>query len=97
MRFLIPAASAVFSMLFGAAAAAATLPPPAVDATRASAPGSQTAVFAGGCFWGVEAVFRHMKGVQSAVSGYAGGRTKNPTYMDVGTGMTLALPPGASG
>jgi peptide-methionine (S)-S-oxide reductase len=36
----------------------------------------------------VEAVYRHMKGVHSAVSGYAGGRTKNPTYMEVGTGMT---------
>ena len=88
MRSLFPAASAVFSMLFGAVAAAAPLPAPAVDATRASTPGSQTAVFAGGCFWGVEAVFRHTKGVQSAVSGYAGGRTKNPTYMEVGTGMT---------
>jgi peptide-methionine (S)-S-oxide reductase len=75
-------------MLFGAVAAAAPLPAPAVDAARASTPGSQTAVFAGGCFWGVEAVFRHTKGVQSAVSGYAGGRTKNPTYMEVGTGMT---------
>ena len=88
MRPLFPAASAVFSMLFGAALHAAPLPTPAVDAPRASTPGSQTAVFAGGCFWGVEAVFRHVKGVQSAVSGYAGGRTKNPSYMEVGTGMT---------
>jgi len=88
MRSTFTAATAFVSMLFGAAANAAPLPAPAVDATRASAPGTQTAVFAGGCFWGVEAVYRHMKGVQSAVSGYAGGRTKNPTYMEVGTGMT---------
>ena len=88
MRSTFAAASAVISVLFGAAVQAAPLPAPAVDATRASSPGTQTAVFAGGCFWGVEAVFRHTKGVQSAVSGYAGGRTKNPTYTDVGTGMT---------
>jgi len=88
MRSTFHAASAVIAALFGALVQAALLPAPAVDAPRATAPGSQTAVFAGGCFWGVEAVFRHMKGVQSAVSGYAGGRTKNPTYMEVGTGMT---------
>lgn len=88
MRFASTAIAAAFSTFFGAALHAAPLPAPAVDASRASAPGIQTAVFAGGCFWGVEAVFRHMKGVQSAVSGYAGGRTKNPTYEDVGTGMT---------
>jgi peptide-methionine (S)-S-oxide reductase len=88
MRFAIPTAAALLAAFFGSAAQAAPLPAPAIDATRASSPGAQTAVFAGGCFWGVEAVFRHMKGVQSAVSGYAGGRTKNPTYMEVGTGMT---------
>ena len=74
--------------LFGVAAHAAPLAAPTLDIPRASAPGSQTAVFAGGCFWGVEAVFRHMNGVQSAVSGYAGGRTKNPSYNDVSSGMT---------
>jgi peptide-methionine (S)-S-oxide reductase len=88
MRFAIPTAAALLAAFFGSAAHTAPLPPPANDATRASATSAQTAVFAGGCFWGVEAVFRHMKGVQSAVSGYAGGRTKNPTYMEVGTGMT---------
>ncbi len=80
--------AAVFSTILGTAVHAAPLPAAAVDAPRAKTPSTQTAVFAGGCFWGVEAVFRHMKGVQSAVSGYAGGRTRNPTYEDVGTGMT---------
>ena len=88
MRFATTTAAALLAAFFGASTHAAPLPAPAVDASRAAAPGTQTAVFAGGCFWGVEAVFRHMKGVQSAVSGYAGGRTKNPTYMEVGTGMT---------
>lgn len=42
-----------------------------------------TATFASGCFWCVEAIFEHLKGVKEAVSGYAGGRTKNPTYEEV--------------
>ena len=48
----------------------------------------QTAVFAGGCFWGVEAVFEHMKGVKTVVSGYAGGQVANPTYDAVSSGRT---------
>lgn len=67
---------------------AAPLPAPATDIPAASVRGPQTAVFAGGCFWGVEAVFRHVKGVSSAVSGYAGGMAVKPTYEQVGTGKT---------
>jgi peptide-methionine (S)-S-oxide reductase len=48
----------------------------------------QTAVFAGGCFWGVEAVFEHMKGVKAVVSGYAGGTVVNPDYESVTSGRT---------
>ena len=55
--------------------------------TRATG-GEQTAVFAGGCFWGVEAVFEHMKGVTSATSGYAGGTVSSPTYEQVSSGTT---------
>ena len=47
-----------------------------------------TAVFAGGCFWGVEAVFEHVKGVRDVVSGYAGGARPSPTYEQVVTGET---------
>jgi peptide-methionine (S)-S-oxide reductase len=47
-----------------------------------------TAVFAGGCFWGVEAVFEHLKGVSSAISGYAGGTVRSPSYEEVSTGTT---------
>ena len=71
-----------------AACNAATLPAPAVDTPAASSKAPQTAVFAGGCFWGVEAVFRHVKGVSRAVSGYAGGTTKNPSYEQVSSGDT---------
>jgi peptide-methionine (S)-S-oxide reductase len=72
----------------GVAESAPALPAPAIDVPAASAKGLQTAVFAGGCFWGVEAVFEHVKGVSSAVSGYAGGTTRNPDYYMVGTGTT---------
>ena len=48
----------------------------------------QTAYFASGCFWCVEAVFESVRGVQEAVSGYAGGTTKNPNYQQIGTGRT---------
>ncbi|MDB4915137.1 MAG: msrA [Gemmatimonadetes bacterium] len=47
-----------------------------------------TAVFAGGCFWGVQAVFQHVSGVVSATSGYAGGTVANPNYDQVSTGST---------
>jgi peptide-methionine (S)-S-oxide reductase len=71
----------------GAVRAAAPLPAPATDIAAASVKGPQTAVFAGGCFWGVEAVFRHIKGVNSAVSGYAGG-SQRADYEEVSTGET---------
>ena len=60
---------------------------PIVDAT-ASSPAEDTAVFAGGCFWGIEAVFEHVKGVKAAISGYAGGNVANPSYEQVSTGDT---------
>jgi peptide-methionine (S)-S-oxide reductase len=67
---------------------AAAVPAPAVDAQRAAAPGRQTAVVAGGCFWGIQAVFQHVKGVISATSGYAGGSAKTAEYEVVSTGET---------
>jgi peptide-methionine (S)-S-oxide reductase len=54
----------------------------------ASAQPTQTAVFAGGCFWGIEAVFEHVKGVTEVVSGYAGGTLKHPTYEVVSAGIS---------
>ena len=67
--------------------AARALPPAAVDAAADSS-GLQTAVFAGGCFWGVQGVFEHVKGVTRAVSGYAGGHVANPDYEQVSSGDT---------
>jgi peptide-methionine (S)-S-oxide reductase len=79
-----------FAMPFpGASSKAATaLPDPAVDETLASTKGESRIVFAGGCFWGVQAVFQHVKGVKSATSGYAGGKVKNPSYEEVSSGET---------
>jgi len=60
---------------------------PVVDATPMPA-GEDTAVFAGGCFWGVEAIYDHVKGVKRAISGYAGGDVASPSYEQVSTGET---------
>jgi len=68
--------------------AAAPLPNPVVDAPLAIAKGSETAVLAGGCFWGVEAVFEHLKGVTQAVSGYSGGTKEAADYETVSSGAT---------
>jgi peptide-methionine (S)-S-oxide reductase len=63
-----------------------TVPAPAVDEPISGA--TETAVFAGGCFWGVQGVFQHVKGVTSAISGYAGGTLANPSYEQVGSETT---------
>jgi peptide-methionine (S)-S-oxide reductase len=63
-------------------------PAPAVDIPASKATGPQTAVFAGGCFWGVEAVFEHLKGVKNAVSGFSGGSGATAHYETVSTGRT---------
>ncbi|MBK9160072.1 MAG: peptide-methionine (S)-S-oxide reductase MsrA [Nitrosomonadales bacterium] len=66
----------------------ARLPDPVVDAPLAARSTQQTAVFAGGCFWGVELVFQHVKGVVSATSGYAGGTADSARYDAVSGGST---------
>ena len=67
---------------------AGPLPDPIADVPLAKASGTETAVFAGGCFWGVEAVFESLKGVSKAVSGYSGGKNASPSYEQVSSGMT---------
>ncbi len=85
------------ALFFGAACALApgvvhaeppvVIPPPALDeATTAS--GLETAVLAGGCFWGMQLVYQHIKGVTNAVSGYAGGEKKTAEYEIVSSGRT---------
>lgn len=65
-----------------------SFPDPAVDIPASAAEGKQTAVLAGGCFWGVEAVFDHLKGVKNVVSGFAGGQKSTAHYETVSTGTT---------
>jgi peptide-methionine (S)-S-oxide reductase len=67
---------------------ASAIPAPAVDEPASGRPKSETAVLAGGCFWGVQGVFQHVKGVSSAQSGYAGGDAASADYETVGTGTT---------
>lgn len=64
------------------------LPRPAVNARLAAAKGREITAVAGGCFWGIQAVYQHTRGVISATSGYAGGEVSNPRYEDVGSGRT---------
>jgi peptide-methionine (S)-S-oxide reductase len=71
-----------------AAESAVLTPAPSADIAPPAAAASQTAVFAGGCFWGVQGVFQHVAGVKSAVSGYAGGKADTAFYEQVGTGRT---------
>jgi peptide-methionine (S)-S-oxide reductase len=65
-----------------------SFPKPALDQPVAAAKGQETAVLSGGCFWGVQAVFQHTKGVLSATSGYAGGDAESAHYETVGSGKT---------
>ncbi len=89
-RLGLAAALLIGAVYLGRPAAAAedavVIPPPAQD--RLNGEGTQTAVLAGGCFWGVQGVFQHTKGVISAVSGYTGGVKENAEYEKVGTGRT---------
>jgi len=70
------------------AAAESATSPPTPDVPHSAHGDPEKAVFAGGCFWGVQAVFQHTKGVTSAVSGYAGGTLPSPSYRQVSSGRT---------
>src|SRR3954471_4775651 len=91
--FVLGAAVMVGLALAGARSATSSsalkspVPSAAVDEPRASAPAKETMVVAGGCFWGVQAIFAQVKGVMSATSGYAGG-PRSADYEEVSTGRT---------
>ncbi len=71
-----------------AGVARAQIPAFATESSMPAAPGKRIAVFAGGCFWGVDAVFKHVKGVSQVVSGYSGGSSPTATYPTVSSGAT---------
>jgi len=71
-----------------AAEVAVKIPAPSADLVTEATGAQEVAVFAGGCFWGIQGVFQHTKGVVQAVSGYAGGAKQTAVYEMVGSGMT---------
>ncbi|MGZ3159857.1 MAG: peptide-methionine (S)-S-oxide reductase MsrA [Burkholderiaceae bacterium] len=75
-------------LLLACSSQAVTLPDAVIDTPLAAGSTPQTAVFAGGCFWGVQAVFQHVKGVKTATSGYAGGAANTAHYDMVSSGTT---------
>ena len=85
---LLLVGGAWFALPASATSEARVLPPFAAAAAPAATATTETAVLAGGCFWGVQGVFQHVTGVSNAVSGYAGGEAKMADYHSVGTGST---------
>ncbi|MEG1768038.1 MAG: peptide-methionine (S)-S-oxide reductase MsrA [Comamonas sp.] len=84
----LAAAALLWQALPSFAETARRVAAPAADITALSTAKAETAVFAGGCFWGVQGVFQHVKGVSNAASGYAGGDAKTARYEDIGSGRT---------
>ena len=84
---LLIAAALAFAPFAAHAEPAVTIPPPAAEEPAPNI-GIETAVLAGGCFWGIQAVYQHVKGVTNAVSGYAGGAQKDAIYDAVSSGRT---------
>jgi peptide-methionine (S)-S-oxide reductase len=87
LGFAVVAVLAV-GLMMAARTAGVAVPPPAVDAPLAPGQASRTAVLAGGCFWGVQAVYQHVRGVTRALSGYAGGAASTASYEVVESGRT---------
>ena len=85
---LAGAAGLAIAMLSGGASAERAVPIPAAASDVPRTAGPQTAVLAGGCFWGMEAVFEHVKGVRGVTAGYAGGSAATATYDQVSTETT---------
>src|SRR2546429_2693143 len=88
LRILAPLLLSIMLACSAATATAIAIPDPTLDAPLAATKGEQTAVFAGGCFWGIQAVFQHVKGVKSASAGYSGGAAQTAHYEMVSTGET---------
>jgi len=90
-KFAIPIAAAMLLLCASSACAdetARALPPPAFDTEGPQNSASETAVLAGGCFWGMQGVFQHVKGVKQVTAGYSGGSGDTAHYETVGTGRT---------
>jgi peptide-methionine (S)-S-oxide reductase len=84
---LLPVLTTLLTGRLSAAGNAREIPAPVIDAAAGASP-LETAVLAGGCFWGVQGVYQHVEGVTSAVSGYTGGEKETAQYYTVGRGTT---------
>lgn len=82
------AACVLWQPFTGAAEVATVIAPPTTDSPKTLTSSSQTAVIAGGCFWGMQGVFEHVKGVHKVLSGYTGGEKSTALYEKVGSGST---------
>ena len=87
VRFL-PVLGLATTIACHASSAAVKLPDPAADTPLSKSKGAQTVVLSGGCFWGIQAVFEHVKGVSSVTAGYSGGQASTAQYETVSTGRT---------
>jgi peptide-methionine (S)-S-oxide reductase len=85
---LLPILIILTTIACHASSAAVKLPNPATDEPLSKTKSSETVVLAGGCFWGIQAVFEHVKGVSSATAGYSGGSASTAQYETVSTGRT---------
>ena len=91
IAILLSSALLLIGISFACSTAGASptpIPDPELDAPLAKVKGEQKAVLAGGCFWGIEAVFEHVKGVSDAKSGYSGGDPESAEYGQVSSGRT---------
>ena len=85
---ILMASAAAFAVSRSSAEEVRAVPAPVLDEQASAGATSETAILAGGCFWGVQGVFQHVKGVTAAVSGYTGGAAATAHYDDVSTGST---------
>ena len=88
VRYRVTLVASALAIACGVAVMGASAFPDPVQDAKTPGAGAQTAVLAGGCFWGVEGVFERLKGVSDVVSGYAGGGKSTASYMTVSTGTT---------
>jgi peptide-methionine (S)-S-oxide reductase len=82
------AAGLLYAFGWNPASSKTNLPDPTMDESAAAANGKEKVVLAGGCFWGIQAVFEHVKGVTKATAGYSGGSVTSPSYEEVSSGET---------
>ena len=85
---LLPISILLITVACHASSAAVKLPNPTADEPLSKSKSAETVVLAGGCFWGIQAVFEHVKGVSSATAGYSGGSASTAQYETVSTGQT---------